>query len=92
MFSAYSPCSENLTVRITYGSLSKVTGTGSVKISEELTLNLVLLVLNLDCNLLSVSKLTRELNCVANFLPNLCEFQVSDLAKMIGSARMCSEL
>ena len=68
-FHNYNPCYDNLNVRIADGSLSKVAGTGSVVISETLTLNSVLLVPKLDCNLLSISKLTQELNCIFKFFP-----------------------
>ena len=67
LFNQYSPCTGNFSVRITDGSLSKIADTGSVFISKDLTLNSVLLVPNLECNLLSISKLTQEINCVANF-------------------------
>ena len=55
---------DNFTVKITDGSLSKVAGTGSITISEDLTLNSILHVPNLDCNLLSVRKFTQEHNYV----------------------------
>ena len=74
LFHDYNPCQENLTVKIAYGSLSKVVGIGSIVISKDLTLNSVLYVPNLGCNLLLVSKLTYEHNCVAKFSSNLCEF------------------
>ena len=70
IFDTYSSCPNNLTVRIADGSLSKVVGTGSVVLSNDLTLNSVHLVPNLDCNLLSISKLTKERRCVANFFLN----------------------
>ena len=92
IFKTYNPCSGNFTVRIADGSLSKVTGTGSVVISENLTLHSVLLVPNLDCNLLSISKLTQELNCMTKFFPDHCEFQDLDSGKMIGNAELCSGL
>ena len=72
--------------------LSRVTGTGFVVISKNLTLNSVLLVPNLDCNLLSISKHTQELNCVTKFFPNLCEFQDLNSGKTIGNAKICSGL
>ena len=56
------------------GSLSKVTGTSSIVISKDLTLDSILLVPNLDCNLLSISKLTYEKNYVTKFFPNHCVF------------------
>ena len=90
VFHKYSPCYENYTIRIADGSLSKVVGTGSVVLSKDLTLNSVLLVPNLDCNLLSISKLTRDMNCVAEFSSNLCEFQVLGSGRTIGSAEACS--
>ena len=60
-FSTYNPCYKNLTERIADGSLSKVAGTGSVRVSKNITLDSVLLVPKLNCNLLSISKLTRDL-------------------------------
>lgn len=59
---------------------------------EESTLNLVLLVPNLNCNLPSISKLTRELNCVTKFSQNSCEFQDLDSGNTIGNAEMCLRL
>ena len=92
IFHEYNWCNENYTVQIADGSLSKVEGTGLIKISKDLILNSVLHVPNLDCNLLSISKLTRDLNCVAKFFPNLCVFQDLDSGRKIGSAKMCSGL
>ncbi|RVW59858.1 Retrovirus-related Pol polyprotein from transposon RE1 [Vitis vinifera] len=79
-------------VRIADGSLSKVVGTGSVVLSRDLTLNSVLLVPNLDCNLLSISKLTKEKRCITNFSSTHCEFQDLDSGKTIGNAEECSGL
>ncbi|RVW68334.1 hypothetical protein CK203_064538 [Vitis vinifera] len=76
-------------VRIADGSLSKVAGTGSVVLSRDLTLNSVLLVSNLDCNLLSISKLTKEKRCITNFSSTHCEFQDLDSGKTIGNAEQC---
>ena len=60
-------------IRIVDGSLSRVAGTRSVVISKDLTLKSVLLVPNLACNLLSTSKLTRELKWVTNFFPYILQ-------------------
>ena len=57
--------------------------------SQRISLSSILYVPNLDCNLLSISKLTHDLNCAAKFFPNLCEFQALDSRKKIGSAEMC---
>ena len=62
LFQYYSPCREGLIVKITDGSQSKVVGTGSIFLSADLTIQSVLHVPNLDCNFLSVSKLSRDLN------------------------------
>ncbi|XP_059599280.1 retrovirus-related Pol polyprotein from transposon RE2 isoform X2 [Vitis vinifera] len=82
-----SPCHENYKVRIADGSLSTLTGIGRVIISETLTLNQVLLVPKLSCNLLSISKLTRDLNCVAKFSSSHCLFQDLASGMMIGNAK-----
>ncbi|RVW83799.1 Retrovirus-related Pol polyprotein from transposon TNT 1-94 [Vitis vinifera] len=92
IFDTYSSCPNNLTVRIADGSLSKVVGTGSVVLSRDLTLNSVLLVPNLDCNLLSISKLTKEKRRITNFSSTHCEFQDLDSGKTIGNAEECSGL
>ena len=51
LFSTYSPCVGNLKVKIADGTLSPVAGKGSIRISESITLNPVLHVPNLSCNL-----------------------------------------
>lgn len=75
VFNTFSSCNEALTVRIADCSLAKVEGTGLVVVSGHITLKFVLYVLNLDCNLLSINKITQKLNCIANFSPHTCEFQ-----------------
>ena len=57
-FQNYTPCFGDYTIRRDDGSLSKVVGTGYVAISKDVTLDSVLLVPILDCNLLFISKLT----------------------------------
>uniref|UniRef100_A0A2P2N9E0 Retrovirus-related Pol polyprotein from transposon TNT 1-94-like beta-barrel domain-containing protein n=1 Tax=Rhizophora mucronata TaxID=61149 RepID=A0A2P2N9E0_RHIMU len=71
MFHKYDPCYGNFSVRIVDGSLSRVAGTGSIVISKDLILESVLFVPNSDCNLLSISKITRDLNFVTKFSPNM---------------------
>ena len=48
----------------------------------------ILRVPNLDCNMISMSKLTCDLNCVTKFYPNFCEFQAMDLGKVIGNVEL----
>ncbi|KAI3465995.1 hypothetical protein Pfo_022658 [Paulownia fortunei] len=86
-FYSYIPCSGHKKVKIADGSLSSVVGKGSVQISKKLFLNSVLHVPNLSCNLVSISKLTRDLNCSAKFSSTHCVFQDLCTGKKIGSAR-----
>ena len=87
LFSTYSPCAGNLKVKIADGTLSPVAGKGSIRISESITLNPVLHVPNLSCNLLSISQLTKKSNCSAKFLSSHCVFQDLSSGKTIGSAK-----
>ena len=64
----------------------------SIRISESITLNPVLHVPNLSCNLLSISQLTKQFNCSGKFLPSHCVFQDLSSGKMIGSAKECEGL
>ena len=47
---------------------------------------------NIDCNLFSINKLTKDMNCVAKFFNSHCEFQDLCSRKMIGSAKECDGL
>ncbi|RVX22922.1 DNA-directed RNA polymerase III subunit 1 [Vitis vinifera] len=88
----YKPSNGHSSVHIADGSKSKIVGTGSIKLTKDLYLDSVLHVPNLDCNLLSISKLAHDLQCVTKFYPNLCVFQDLKSGKMIGSAELCSGL
>ncbi|RVW96881.1 Retrovirus-related Pol polyprotein from transposon RE2 [Vitis vinifera] len=70
----YKPSNGHSSVHIADGSKSKIAGTGSIKLTKDLYLDSVLHVPNLDCNLLSISKLARDLQCVTKFYPNSCVF------------------
>ena len=85
LFSSYIPCPGNFKIRITDGTLSFVAGKGTIKL-QNLTLNFFLHVPKLTCNLVSISKLTKDLNCVAKFSSICCEFQDLHSGTMIGSA------
>ena len=86
---AFTPYYEDIMVGISDGSLSKVVRIGSVMIFQKLILKSMLLVLKLTCNLLFVSKLTRNLKCVANFSPACCSFQDLASGRMIGNVEKC---
>ena len=87
VFFLFTPCSDNLRVEITDGSLTIVSRKGSIKITENITLTSVLYVPNLSCNLLSISKLTKDFNCIAKFSSS-CEFKELYSRKKIGSAKV----
>lgn len=70
----YNQCRENCAVRIVDETLSKIEGTSPSRISKDMNLKFVLHVPNLGCNLLSISKLTHDLNRVAKFSPNFNVF------------------
>ena len=85
-FSTYTPGSGHIKVKIANGSLATVVRTGTIILGPHITLFNVLHVPKLSCNLLSISKLTKELSCADYFLPNHCEFQDMTSGKRIGSA------
>ncbi|RVW36181.1 hypothetical protein CK203_100355 [Vitis vinifera] len=85
---SYAPCPSSTKVKIADGSLSSVAGICSFKVSKDLTLNSVLHVPALKCNLLSISKLNHDNNRVANFRSSMRHFQDLSLGRMIGSARV----
>ncbi|KAK3029863.1 hypothetical protein RJ639_038297 [Escallonia herrerae] len=87
LFSTYTPCARNKKIKIADESLSAIARTGSIVLSPSITLHNVLHVPKLSCNLLSISKLTYDLKCQANFYSTRCEFQEMVLGRMIGSAR-----
>ena len=92
VFSSYIPCNDGQKIKIADGTLSSVAGKGTVSFSDSLELNSVFYVLNLSCNLLSVRKLTKDLNCTAKFFPSCCEFQDLSSGRTIGKAWECDGL
>ncbi|KAH7665241.1 RNA-directed DNA polymerase protein [Dioscorea alata] len=91
-FTDFKTATNGTFVKIADGTYSEVAGIGSVIISKEITLKSVLFVPNLDYNLLSISKLTKDLNCVTKFSSTLCEFQALSSGKTIGNAKMSAGL
>jgi hypothetical protein len=66
------------------GSTSPITGVGSVILSKNITLDNVLVVPTLECNLLSVSQITSSLACTVTFWPSYCVFQDITTRKILG--------
>ena len=85
LFTSYSPCNSLQTVRIANGARTKVVGTGIIGLSNTVILKSMLFVPNLDCNLISVSSLNRDLNSETKFLSKSCVFQDLSSGKMIGN-------
>ncbi len=73
-FISYSPCSGKEKVCIADGSLSNVSGTGSVKCTPTISLSYVLHVPSFPINLLSVSSITKALNYKIENFPTHCVF------------------
>ena len=61
-FSSYVPSPGNRKVQIVDGAFTNVVRIGDIRITLAITLQGVLHVPNLSCNLLSISKLTKDLN------------------------------
>jgi hypothetical protein len=75
LFSSYNPCSGREKIRIADGSLSPVSGKGSVFVTPSMTLSSVLHVPDLTANLLSIARITLELNCQVIFYSYYCFFR-----------------
>lgn len=66
---------KQLNIYTASGDIEKVTAEGTVKVSSSMELDSVLVVPSLSTNLLSVSQITKALNCYVTFWPNDCVFQ-----------------
>jgi hypothetical protein len=92
LLSSYNPCSGRDKVRIANGSLSPVSGKGSVSVAPSMTLASVLHVPNLAVNLLSIARITIELNCRVIFYSYYCFFQDLVKGNMIGNGSLKDSL
>jgi hypothetical protein len=61
-------------VTLANGSLSQVAGSGTTHLSPDIELLFVLHVPSFPFNLLSISKITKALNCSVSFYPSLCSW------------------
>lgn len=86
-FCSYKPSPRNLKIKIADGSFATIAGIGTVNISPFISLKDDFYVPKLSCNLLSVSKITRDLNCTVVFSHSHCIFQDMILGMRIGSAK-----
>ncbi|KAJ7968090.1 Retrovirus-related Pol polyprotein from transposon TNT 1-94 [Quillaja saponaria] len=83
-FSTYFPCSGKDKVRVADGSLSTISGKGSIQCTPTLPLSSVLHIPKFSMNLLSISSITRNLNCQAIFDSCCCKFQELGTGRTIG--------
>lgn len=87
LFSTYTLCSGQDKVTIADGTLATVAGKRNIPLTDHLTLSSALHVPKLSLNLLSVSSLTKSLNCSVTFFPSHCVFQDLRTGRLIGSGR-----
>lgn len=76
-------------VHLSNGNLAKITHTGSANILKNCRISDVLHVPHFKYNLLSVSKLTKELQCLAAFFPDLCVLGIGSEANEMYILRSC---
>ncbi|KAA0033038.1 Cysteine-rich RLK (RECEPTOR-like protein kinase) 8 [Cucumis melo var. makuwa] len=86
-FISYAPCAGNEKIRIADESLAPIAGKGQIVPFDDFALQNVLHVPKLSYNLLSISKITRELHCKAIFLPESVYFQDMSSGRTIDTAR-----
>ena len=79
-------------VTLADGSATTISGLGTANLSPNLSLSSVLYILDFPFNLLSISKLTKILNCAAIFLSTHCTFQDLKTGKIIGGGHEASGL
>ncbi|GJR30034.1 hypothetical protein Tco_1106266 [Tanacetum coccineum] len=79
-------------VTISDGSISQVLGSGTVNLRPSISLSLVLSLPKFSFNLLSVSRITRNLQCSVKFYPEYCVFKYLKTKKVIGRGRKCDSL
>ena len=84
-FLSYAPRSGKDRVKIADGSSAPIMGCGIVSCTSSLSLNPVLHVPNFPLSLLSVSSITKSLNCRAVFEPTFCVFQELKSGRVLGT-------
>jgi hypothetical protein len=88
LFSTYNLCLGREKVRIVDGSLSFVSGKGSIPVTPFMSFTSVLNVPYLAHNLLSMARITADLNCRVIFLFSLLVLQNLVIGKMIDSGSL----
>lgn len=86
------PTHPNEKIKITNGSFSPIARKGLITISKSINLKFVFHVLKLACNLMSMSKLTKDCHRRVIFFYSICIFYDRSSKKMIDRARMNDRL
>ena len=84
LFSTFHSYTSPSNVTLADGSTTLVLGSGTVNLTPSLSLSSVLSLPQFSFNLMSVSKLTRDLNCCVFFFPDHCLIQDLVTKKIIG--------
>lgn len=79
-------------VNLPTGSSAPITSIGDMSFNSNITLKNVLCVPSFRLNLMSVSKLTKSLNCCVILFPDFCVLQDLATGKTIGSGEQCGGL
>lgn len=74
------------------GANMKVESIGMAKISASMELNKVFYVPEFNCNLMSVSQPTNDVNCVVTFYPSFCTSHDLATRRLIGMGEQCNGL
>jgi len=91
-FSSYTALSGNPYITVANGSTTPVNGCGNIHLQPSFPLKNVLHVPKLSNHLLSIQKVTQDLNCTVVFFPSHFVFQDLATGKTIGIAKEQAEL
>ena len=86
-FSSYTTLSGKPYITVANGSTTPINGRGNIHLQPSFPLKNVLHVPKLSNNLLSIQKITQDLNCAVVFFPSHCVFQDLVTGKTIGIAK-----
>ena len=88
LFTTYSPCNCPQIARIANGTCAKVAGTRIIHLSNIFTLYSILFVPDLNCNLISVSKLNSDLQCETKLFAKYSVLKDLSSGRTIGNAKL----
>jgi hypothetical protein len=92
LFSSFRSHTTSSPVTIADGSHYTIKGSGTVKPTSSITLSSVLGLPSLAFNLMSVSHLTKDLNCWISFFPDHCLLQDLMMKQTIGKGHVSDGL